>query len=311
MPNNSRSSRASLRASLRALGASILALAALACSDSSGPNSAPLVDARIVAFSSTTGNINGLSIFLMHADGSAKTRLTSEGFLDESPVWSPDGSAIAFDSNRDTAGIWLVDADGTNLRQFITSPEFDRPSGIAWAPDGSKIAFTAHVNTVFAILVANANGSNAHRLTTNPLGEQRPSWSPDGTRIAFEAQTNDTSETRLFVIGADGTGQLQLTSGTFDGGARWSPDGSQLVFDRHTNPGIQVFVMNADGSNQHALTTSGANFGAAWSPDGQQFEHTVIRNNQNQISRMNADGSDVRLITTTGTNAFPAWKPTP
>jgi len=308
MPNNCRSSRSSLRA----LGASILALAALACSDSSGPNSpAPLVDARIVAFSSTAGNSNGLSIYLMHADGSSKTRLTSEGFLDESPVWSPDGSLIAFDTNRDPAGIWVVGADGSDLHPYITSSTLTQPSGIAWSPDGSKIAVTARVDTIFAIFVADASGSNAHRLTANVHGEQRPSWSPDGTMIAFEARDDQSSDTHIFVIGADGTGQLQLTSGAFDGGARWSPDGSQLVFDRHTNPGIQVFVMNADGSNQHALTTSGANFGAAWSPDGQQFEHTVIRNNQNQISRMNADGSDVRMITTTGTNAFPAWKPTP
>ena len=111
MPNNCRSSRSSLRA----LGASILALAALACSDSSGPNSTPLVDARIVAFSSTAGNSNGLSIYLMHADGSSSTRVTSDGFLDESPVWSPDGSLIAFDTNRDPAGIWVVGADGSDF----------------------------------------------------------------------------------------------------------------------------------------------------------------------------------------------------
>jgi TolB protein len=283
---------------------------AFACSDSSGPGT-PLVDARLVAFSSTAGNDSGLSLFLMHADGSSRTRLTSQGSLDETPVWSPDGSRIAFDTNRDPAGIWVVGADGSDLHPYITSFTLTQPSGIAWSPDGRKIAVTARVDTIFAIFVADSSGSGAHRLTTNPHGEQRPSWSPDGTKIAFEARADETSNTFIFVIGADGAGQLQLTSGTFDGGARWSPDGSQIVFDRHTNPGIQLFVMNTDGSNQHALTTSDANFGASWSPDGQQLEFTTIRNNNNQVARMNADGSDVRLITTSGTNAFPAWKPTP
>ena len=294
----------------RVIALTALAVTVLGCSDSSGPNT-PLVDARPVAFSSTVGNSNGVSLFLMHADGSSKTRLTPEGFLDESPVWSPDGSTIAFDTNRDTAGIWLVNADGTNLRQFLTAPAFDRPSGLSWRPDGNKIAFTAHVDTVFAIFLANANGSSAHRLTTNAFGEQRPSWSPDGTKIAFEARDDQSSDSHIFVIGVDGTGQHQLTTNGQDGGARWSPDGTQILFDRLIDPSIQVFVMNADGSNQHALTTSDANFGGAWSPDGQQIGFTTIRNNNNQVVRMNADGSDVRLITTTGTNAFPAWKPTP
>jgi TolB protein len=291
-------------------GVTVLAFATFACSDSSGPDT-PLVDGRIVAFSSTAGDTNGLSINLMHADGTSRTRLTSDGFLDEVPVWSPDGSTIAFDTNRDPAGIWIVDADGTNVHPYITSPAFDQPSGLAWSPDGSKIAFTVHVDTVFAILVANANGSGAHRLTANSHGDQRPSWSPDGLKIAFEARADETSNSFIFVIGADGSGQHQLTTGHEDGGARWAPDGTRIVFDRHTSPGIQVFVMNADGSNQHALTMTDANFGAAWSPDGQQLAVSVLRNNNNQIARMNADGSDVRVITTSGTNAFPAWKPTP
>jgi Tol biopolymer transport system component len=246
----------------RIIALTTFALVALSCSDSSGPDT-PLVDARLIAFSSTAGNDSGVSLFLMHADGSAKSRLTSDGFLDESPVWSPDGATIAFDTNRDSAGIWLVNADGTNLRQFLTPPAFDQPSGLAWSPDGDKIAFTAHVDTVFAVLVANTNGSGAHRLTTNLHGEQRPSWSPDGTKIVFEARADETSNTFIFVIGADGSAQHQLTTGHQDGSARWSPDGTHIVFDRHTSPGIQVFVMNADGSNQHALTMTDANFGAA------------------------------------------------
>jgi TolB protein len=296
---------------MRGLRVTMLGLAALACSDSNPTqNPPPFTDARLVAFSTTAGNDVGLSISVMHADGTAATRVTSAGFLDETPAWSPDGASIAFDTNRNPAGIWIVGADGTNLRPFLTSSAFDQPSGIAWSPDGHRIAFTAHVDSTFAIIVADATGSNAHRLTTNAHGEQRPAWSPDGLKIAFEARLTDSSDTHLFVIGADGTGQQQLTTAA-DGGAHWSPDGTRIAFDRFGAHDIQIFLMNADGSNQHSLTPSGVNFGAAWSPDGQQFEFTVVRSSQNQILRMNADGSDVRTITGTSTNAFPAWKPAP
>jgi TolB protein len=300
------------RASLRELCVMTLGFSALACSNDNPTQSPlPFTDARLVAFSTTSGNDVGLSISIMHADGTAATRVTSAGFLDEGPAWSPDGASIAFDTNRIPAGIWIVGADGTNLHPFLTSPAFDQPSGIAWSPDGHRIAFTAHVDSTFAIFVADSTGSNAHRLTANAHGEQRPAWSPDGLRIAFEARATDSSDTHLFVIGADGTDLQQLTTDAFDGGAHWSPDGTRIAFDRIGAHDTQIFLMNADGSNQHALTPGGVNFGAAWSPDGLQFEYTVVRNAQNQIVRMNADGSDVRTITGTSTNAFPAWKPAP
>jgi Tol biopolymer transport system component len=165
MPINCRSSRSSLRA----FGASTLALAALACSDSSGPGTPtpPLVDARVVAFASTAGNNNGLSIYLMHADGTSRRRLTSDGFLDETPVWSPNGSSIAFDTNRDPASIWIMNADGTNLRPFITSAGFDQPSGLAWSPDGRQFEYTVVLHARNQIFRMNADGSNVRAITTD------------------------------------------------------------------------------------------------------------------------------------------------
>ena len=106
---------ASPRALTRSATIGALALLTLSCRDSNGPELPP-VDDRIIAFSTTEGNSHGLSIFLMHADGTSHTRVTSDGFVDDNAVWSPDGSTIGFDTNRDPGGIWLVDANGANIR---------------------------------------------------------------------------------------------------------------------------------------------------------------------------------------------------
>ena len=170
-----------------------LGIAAAACGDSSTSTKPPFVDERIIAFTSDSDNApqsggdgtGGSSIFVMHADGTHKSRLTSPHFLDANPSWSPDGSSIAFESSRPPAGIWIMNADGSNQRPLLTDAAFESPTELRWSPDGRSIAFNAYANdisNVRVIVIANADGSHAHRLTTNVTGEQWPSWSPDGTR---------------------------------------------------------------------------------------------------------------------------------
>jgi len=75
----------------------------------------------------------------MNADGSGVTRLTDHPALDLTPTWSPDGSQIAFASNR--AGsfqIHAMNADGTAVRQVTSQGQNTDP---AWSPDGRSIAF--------------------------------------------------------------------------------------------------------------------------------------------------------------------------
>lgn len=97
MQENMIHSRPSSHALRSALGTLAIALVAHGCSDSSGPRTTPppppppIVDDRLVAYSSTEGDVNGLSINVMHADGTSRTRLTSDGFADWYPVWSPAG----------------------------------------------------------------------------------------------------------------------------------------------------------------------------------------------------------------------------
>ena len=99
----------------------------------------------------------------MDADGSNQRNLTQHQHLalDGSPDWSPDGSQIAFTSDRVNNGLSLfaMDADGANVRQLTEGPFDVVPK---WSPDGKRIAFEAMLGLGHGrqIYVMNADGTN-------------------------------------------------------------------------------------------------------------------------------------------------------
>jgi TolB protein len=137
--------------------------------------------------------------------------LTASRGDDRNPVWSPDGSKIAFHGSRDGGDheIYVVNADGTGRVNVTNSPGSETIP--VWSPDGSKIGFTSLRDGNAEIYVINPDGTGLVNLTNSPAyDEYGQAWSPDGSKIAFHSLQDGDRE--IYVMNADGTGRVKLTN---------------------------------------------------------------------------------------------------
>ena len=250
--------------------------------------------------------------------------------------WSPDGTQLAFISNRSgnaIQNIFLMNADGSNIRSVVENSTNEFAS--SWSPDGQKILFqtTRSDSTAQDIYVVNIDGSGEKVLINTDMEEQLPVWSPDGSKFAYQAGHRGRG-IDIYVANADGTGAMRLTdgNGTLHAAPAWSPDGTLIAFEsnRHQPPATgtrtplaqyEIYVMNQDGSNMRRLTSSQpleAVRNPTWSPDGKQIAYefhtysTDLISGFSTIKVMNVDGSNAFSIPNLPIGArFPRWSPVP
>jgi Tol biopolymer transport system component len=161
-------------------------------------------EGKRVVFTSRKEQDDVSQIYVMDADGTNVTRLTSGRDEAQYPAWSPDGERIAFTRVVDGVNfdIFVMDADGTNVRRLTRAPTAE--NWPTWSDDSSRIAFSREDE----IRVMNADGSNQQLVTVpEEAAGGEPNWSPDGRWIAFDCSTEAPV---ICAIHPDGTGFTRL-----------------------------------------------------------------------------------------------------
>lgn len=164
-----------------------------------------------IAFARDEGS-GGPAVDVMNADGGAPKRLAKSGADAPAPVWSPDGSKLAYVRAHGSGEIYVVAASGKHAKRLTNNRVSD--SAPAWSPDGSKIAFVRSQDGNTDIFVMDANGKNQVDVTNSPdADEDAPAWSPDGSLIAFSQQSHGEGiqPLEVFVMNADGSAPQPLT----------------------------------------------------------------------------------------------------
>ena len=249
-------------------------------------------------------------------DGTGQQSLTKNTHMDHYPVWSPDGSRIAFlaapltlrfhKNDEELLELFTMARDGTDVRRVVPTGEYGLTlAPPVWSPDGERLAFLA--NTDHSVLLSRdlytvrTDGTEMTLLAEEVVSI--PDWSPDGVRLAVAKNAGD--DVALFTLAPDGSDlERIITIATQDSlmwnsiyTVAWSPDGTQLLYSCD----VDVCVVNVENGEVTAFDRGrgwpGPDF-AAWSPDGTRIAIYMPANHYGgelvELYTVAPDGTDRR-----------------
>jgi len=310
-------------------------------------------------------NRNRTAIWLASADGDTPPRqLTSGEKRDTAPRFSPDGTKLAFVSDRGKkAQVYLLDLTGGGEAMPLTHDDEHGASAPVWSPDGSQIAYLCKVASVpkpedaaeykddtdkprvitrgrykfdgqgffdetrNQLFVVPTTGGEPRQLTTGEVGVGSPAWSPDGTRIAVVSNREAGAETEpasdIWLVAVNDGALTRLSPHGQYSDPAWSPDGSQVAFTGHPYPtrggtGSKLYVVPATGGEPRQVTKWDRNIGGGVMSDtgangrstpvwvGDQLYVLAPEKGTAQVWRIPATGGDPTQVTF-GTHAIAGW----
>jgi hypothetical protein len=221
---------------------------------------------------------NNSAIFIPDSDradaGLRVMRIADDGARNYHVRPSPDGTSVAFDSDRDgTRAVFVANRDGTNVHR-VSGPGYAALP--TWSPDGGRIAFVKADNrddTVWNLWILELATGALRRVSFHGAGRTSSgSWFPDGHRICY------SHESRLLIVDLTTGDRREFTSPRGRvGAATVSPDGRRIVF-KAGRGGTWLLNLDQSGEMRRILDDPSAEE-FSWAPQGDRLAYFSRREN--------------------------------
>lgn len=191
-------------------------------------------------------------------------------------AYSPDGSKIAFASDRlgnFEIYVWEL---GQTIPQRVTMTRDSDERMPAWSPDGKRLAYSKCKKSKCFVMVTDFAGGGERRISKGDASEEWPAFSPDGKRIAFSQSNVEGSQ--IVVMNVDGSGNpLRFAEGNENNAPAWSPEGKLLAFEGDAAyRKFQLFEVNVQNGDVHVAKQGPQSlFQPVYSPYGDTLVYLV------------------------------------
>ena len=223
------------------------------------------------------------------------TRLTYGEWDDTNPALSPDGTQVAFASNR--SGVWdlyVLTLDSGEITRVTDSPEYE--SAPSWSPDGQWLACEIYLNENLEVAIVSLTNGDQEPIpvTNDPSSDHSPAWAPDGRHVAFVSNRGGDSD--IWLADLDKTGEeryvnLSRTPFSAESHPIWTRDGSKLAWaSAAQNIGFGgIYVWNAAQQDRPALWVGDGDW-PAWNAVGDRLIAVIHAPNQEYLTSYTLEG---------------------
>lgn len=242
--------------------------------------------------------------------------LTSFPGDETQPVFSPDGSRIAFvweGENSSNSDIYIKPVRGVGMERLTTNPAEDLSP--TWSPDGKRLAWLRTTETETLVLVSTAQPGSTHGKVTSLYPNRIEAvgrhldWAPDGKYLAAGDKRNQDDPFAIVLIEMATGHKIQLSNpppGTVgDSNPAFSPDGQNVAFIRGVSSGVDdIYIKPLTGGEPRRLTDDKRYIiSLAWSADGRHILFSSNRAGNHALWRVAAAGGTPQRVATVADNA--------